>query len=71
MCVCVISDSDGTAAMLVCMLVAWVGTATGLGCESDAGDVCVAVLCVVCGVMGLSEMRKCLAWGGVGCVGGE
>ena len=39
--------------------------ATGLGGESNAEDVYVAVLHEVCGVGGLSEMRKCLASGGV------
>ena len=34
--------------------------ATGLGAESDADDVYVAVLRMVCGVVGLSEMRKCV-----------
>ena len=39
--------------------------ATDLGGESSAEDVHVAVLHWVCGVGGLSEIRKCSAWGGV------
>ena len=38
--------------------------ATGLGGESNAEDVYVAVLHGVCGVSGLSKMRKCVAWSG-------
>ena len=40
--------------------------ATGLGGESNADDVHVAVLHGVCGVGGISEMRKCLDLGGRG-----
>ena len=40
----VIADSDGTAAMLVCVLVALVNAATGLGGECNAEGVYVAVL---------------------------
>ena len=37
---------------------------TGLGGESNEEDVHIAVLHGVCSGGGLSEVRKCLAWGG-------